>query len=81
MRHVKHSFADRPDELDLVYVNNEQELILRMQVGMRRLFKGRVLRSLKDADADRRILRSQPGKEYESGNYEDCSIWRWTGLS
>ena len=42
--------------LDILYVNNEQELVLRRQPGLVRLFSGRVMRSRADAIADRKIL-------------------------
>lgn len=79
LRHVAASFADRPGELDLLYVNNEQEGEIESQPGMRRLFLGPVRRSLADMRADRAILTSQPDGEYAAEPHEDCSIWRWVG--
>jgi predicted RNA methylase len=79
LRAVANAFADRPGELDILYVNNEQEGVLETARGFRRLFLGRVNRSRADAAADRRILANQPDGEYASANYEDCSIWRWVG--
>jgi SAM-dependent methyltransferase len=68
-------------ELDLIYVNNEQEHVLESersrQPGFVRLFLGQVPRSRADAIADHKILSNQPEGEYASANYEDCSIWRW----
>jgi len=26
-------------------------------------------------------MANQPDGEYASANYEDCSIWRWIGIS
>lgn len=72
-------FARRSGELDLLYVNNEQERIIEQQRGFIRLFLGQVRRSRADAIADHRIMANQPDGEYESANYEDCSIWRWEG--
>jgi SAM-dependent methyltransferase len=69
----------RAGELDLIYVNNEQECVLEQQSGFARLFLGQVRRSRADAIADHRILANQPDGEYASTNYEDCSIWRWAG--
>jgi len=40
-----------------------------------------VRRSRADAIADHKIMANQPDGEYASANYEDCSIWRWTGKS
>lgn len=72
------AFRDRPGELDILYVNNEQEGELeRMRArGFVRLFLGKVHRSRADAVADHRILNHQPDGEYAAGNYEDCSVWR-----
>ena len=71
------AFSGRENQLDILYVNNEQEHVLAAFPGFRRLFAGRVLRSRADDLADRRILTSQPEGEYASANFEDCSIWRW----
>ncbi len=72
-------FADRPGQLDLLYVNNEQERVIEPQSGFTRLFLGQIRRSREDAIADHAIMANQPDGEYASSNYEDCSIWRWTG--
>lgn len=71
--------VERAGELDLIYVNNEQERELEQQAGFARLFLGQVRRSKEDAIADHRILSNQPDGEYASANYEDCSMWRWVG--
>lgn len=76
---VAKAFADRTGELDILYVNNEQEGVLEMARGFRRLFLGKVNRSRADAAADHSILGNQPDGEYASADYEDCSIWRWAG--
>lgn len=72
-------FAKRPGQLDLLYVNNEQEGVLGRQRGFARLYLGEVRRSRADAIADHAILANQPDGEYASANHEDCSIWRWVG--
>ncbi|MGC2614656.1 MAG: class I SAM-dependent methyltransferase [Terracidiphilus sp.] len=74
-------FADRPGQLDILYVNNEQELAIERQRGFTRLFHGKERRSRADAIADHRIMANQPDGEYAAANYEDCSIWRWDGQS
>jgi SAM-dependent methyltransferase len=71
--------AGRAGELDLIYVNNEQEHVLEGQAGFARLFLGKVARSRLDAIADHRIMANQPEGEYASSNFEDCSMWRWVG--
>jgi SAM-dependent methyltransferase len=73
------SFAGRPGELDILYVNNEHERVLERQAGFQRMFQGEVRRSRADAIADHKILANQPDGEYATANWEDCSIWRWTG--
>lgn len=81
LRAAATAFAARPGELDILYVNNEQEgeLEKMRSRGLVRLFLGRINRSRADAKADHRILGNQPDGEYASADYEDCSIWRWQG--
>jgi hypothetical protein len=75
---IAQDFANRSGQLDLLYINNEQEGELERRDGFRRLFLGQIARSRADAIADHAILANQPDGEYASSNYEDCSIWRWT---
>jgi SAM-dependent methyltransferase len=75
----KKALAGQAAQLDILYVNNEQERILEQQAGFARLFLGQIRRSRADAIADHRILANQPDGEYASANYEDCSMWRWVG--
>lgn len=79
LAHLVASFATRPGQLDILYVNNEQENVLEKQAGWTRLFLGQVRRSRVDAIADHTIMANQPDGEYASANYEDCSMWRWNG--
>jgi len=79
LKRIRREFTHRPGELDLLYVNNEQEGELEGVRGFRRLFLGQIARSRADAIADHSILANQPDGEYASSNHEDCSIWRWTG--
>lgn len=72
-------FASRVGELDILYVNNEQEIVLRSQTGLERLFSGPIRRSPADAAAERNILNNQPDGEYAATAWEDCSIFRWVG--
>jgi hypothetical protein len=65
--------------VDILYVNNEHEGVLERQPGFIRLFHGEVRRSRADAIADHKILANQPDGEYATTNWEDCSIWRWSG--
>ena len=68
--------VDWAGALDILYVNNEQESVLEMTRGCRRLFLGKVRRSEADAIADHKIMANQPEGEYASSNWEDCSMWR-----
>jgi hypothetical protein len=76
---LRKPLAGQARQLDILYVNNEQERVLEQQAGFVRLFLGQVRRSKADAIADHRILANQPDGEYASANYEDCSMWRWVG--
>jgi len=71
--------AGREGQLDILYVNNEQDRVLERHAGLARLFAGEVRRSRADAIADHRILANQPDGEYAVTNWEDCSIYRWVG--
>jgi hypothetical protein len=75
----KKAMAGQSAQLDILYVNNEQERVLERQAGFARLYLGKIRRSRTDAIADHRILANQPDGEYASANDEDCSIWRWEG--
>ena len=79
LKGIARNFAGRTGELDILYVNNEQESVIEAQPGFVRLFHGQVRRSRPDAKADFQIMANQPDGEYASANYEDCSIWRWVG--
>lgn len=81
LKRLAADFADRPGQLDLLYVNNEQDRAIGLQSGFARLFFGQVRRSRKDAIADHRIMANQPDGEYQASIDEDCSIWRWLGSS
>jgi hypothetical protein len=73
------SLCGRESQLDILYVNNEQEHVLERQQGFVRLFVGQIRRSHADTVADRSILTSQPEGEYATTGWEDCSIYRWVG--
>ena len=79
LRAWSRTLAERPGQLDILYVNNEQENVLRREPGFERLFHGQIRRSHADAVADRTILNRQPGAEYAAPGWEDCSIYRWIG--
>ena len=75
------AFTAREGQLDILYVNNEQEHVFAAQPGFVRLFHGQIRRSQADAVADRRILNNQPEAEYAATPWEDCSVYRWVGTS
>ena len=79
LRAWKRTLTERSGQLDILYVNNEQESVLRREPGFERLFHGPIRRSHPDAVADRTILKRQPGAEYAAPGWEDCSIYRWVG--
>jgi SAM-dependent methyltransferase len=79
LRAWSRTLIERTDQLDILYVNNEQDNVLRSEPGFERLFHGQVRRSHADAVADRTILKRQPGAEYAAPGWEDCSIYRWVG--
>ena len=79
LRSWARTLAERAGQLDILYVNNEQENVLKREPGFERLFHGQICRSHADAVADRTILKRQPGAEYAAPGWEDCSIYRWVG--
>jgi SAM-dependent methyltransferase len=81
LKRWRKGLAGRPGELDILYVNNEQEGVLQSERGWKRSFLGKVRRSKVDAIADHKIMANQPEGEYASSNWEDCSIWRWMGFT
>ena len=70
--HIAAVFAQRPGELDLLYVNAECSHLLRSRRGFELLWQMPVVMSAEDAAAD--LL-------YASGfgEQEGCSGWRWAG--
>jgi SAM-dependent methyltransferase len=75
----KKQLVGREEQVDILYVNPEQESVFEAERGWTRQFSGKVRRSKQDAIADHKIMANQPEGEYASANYEDCSIWRWVG--
>jgi hypothetical protein len=75
----RRSLVGREGQIDILYVNNEQDRVFRMEAGFVRLFYGPVRRSPADLAADRNILIHQPGAEYVATGWEDCAIYRWMG--
>ncbi|MGO8760309.1 MAG: class I SAM-dependent methyltransferase [Terracidiphilus sp.] len=80
LRSWSRTLSGRAQPLDILYVNNEQEDVLKREPGFERLFHGQIRRSHTDTLADRTILQRQPDAEYAATSWEDCSIYRWVGL-
>ncbi len=81
LRNWAATLGERSGTLDILYVNNEQENVLRQQAGFTRLFHGEVRRSQADTAAERKILGNQPDAAYAAMAWEDCSIYRWAGAN
>ena len=79
IKRIETAFHNRPGELDLLYVNHEQEKVLAGHSGFKTIYRGDIYKSPDDEVADREILLNQPEGEYASSEYESCSIYRWTG--
>ena len=79
LRNWNQILTRRAGRLDILYVNNEHDKVIRCEPGFERIFHGQVRRSHADLQSDRKILRSQPGREYAATSWEDCSIYRWVG--
>jgi D-alanine-D-alanine ligase len=79
LKRIEAAFRERPGELDLLYVNHEQEKVLAQHSGFKAIYRDDILKSPNDEIADREILLNQPEGEYASSEYESCSIYRWVG--
>jgi predicted RNA methylase len=79
LRSWTRTLVERASQLDILYVNNEQDSVLAAEPGFERAFTGAVRRSPADTAADRTILTSQLDGEYAATAWEDCSIYRWVG--
>ena len=74
---LTHQFRDRPGELDLLYVNDEQRILMLQEHGrFKELWRGRVHLSHEDRDADKAIISHDADGLYVTTGYEDCGIWR-----
>lgn len=75
----REQYLRQPRPIDLLYINHEQESVLESTRGWRKMYAGKVRRSVEDAIADHRIMANQPEREYAASNSEDCSIWCYSG--
>jgi SAM-dependent methyltransferase len=76
---IAFSFAQRPGELDLLYVNAESNSILEKHPGFERLWEMPIAMSEEDANVDLLYLADESGKkQYGVAGQEPCCAWRWT---
>ena len=74
---LAHHFRDRPGELELVYVNDEQRRLLQDEHrSFQELWRGRIHLSHEDRDADKQVIAHDADGMYVTSGYEDCGIWR-----
>jgi len=72
-------FKDRPNDLDLIYINDEQrDLIRDHHKKFRELWRGRIFLSHEDRDADKAVISHDADGLYVTTGYEDCGIWRFS---
>lgn len=76
LQRLLHHFQQRPGELDILYVNDEQRHVLRHEYPFQELWRGRIHMSHEDRAADKAIITHDADGLYVTTGYEDCSIWR-----
>jgi hypothetical protein len=76
---LEQHFAQRPNQLDLLYINAEHAAVLDRNPAFARLFNGMVPMSPEDHLADLAEIAEQ--REYGSTGDEFCTIFRFTGRS
>lgn len=70
-------FRRREQDLDLLYVNDEQrDLLLQEHPRFTEVWRGRIHLSHEDRDADKVMIGYWADGLYVTSGYEDCSIWR-----
>jgi hypothetical protein len=79
LRRIETQFADRPGELDLLYVNAECGAVIDRHPAFTQLWLGAVAMSPEDHVADLAAIAEQ--KEYGSTGDEQCGIYRYVGRS
>jgi SAM-dependent methyltransferase len=82
LNQIADSFADRPGQLDLLYVNAEFKSLLEQHRGFTKLWEIPITMSPEDSAADLLHMVDQSGnKQYDELQQEPCSGWRWIGTS
>jgi SAM-dependent methyltransferase len=79
LRRIETHYADRPGELDVLYVNAECADVFDKNPAFTRLWFGSVPMSPEDHVADLAAIAQQ--KEYGSTGDEECAIYRYVGRS
>jgi hypothetical protein len=80
--HIAEAFANRPGELDLLYVNAEFSYLLEQHPGFLPLWEMPIRMSAEDSAADLLYMVDETGnKQYGEQQQEPCSGWRWVGTS
>jgi SAM-dependent methyltransferase len=74
---LKAQFRNRPNELDILYVNDEQRRLMQEEhPQFQELWRGRIHHSHEDRAADKAIIEHDADGLYVTTGYEDCGIWR-----
>jgi hypothetical protein len=74
---LKTQFRARPNELDILYVNDEQRRMMQeVHPQFTELWRGRIHHSHEDRTADKAIIEHDAEGLYVTTGYEDCGIWR-----
>lgn len=81
LKNLGRVFANRPGQLDMLYVNHECGNLFKQHGGFTPLWSGSIYKSPADEEADRKIIYNQPEGEYAPSEYESCSAYRWTGMA
>jgi SAM-dependent methyltransferase len=77
LRCIETAFADKPDSLDILYVNAENGPTLNRHPAFALLWQGQIPMSPEDHAADLEAIAQQ--EEYGSTGDELCAIYRYTG--
>jgi SAM-dependent methyltransferase len=81
LEHIAQVFANRPGELDLLYVNAEFGYLLEQHPGFAQLWHMQIEMSPEDSAADLLKPVFEPGaNQSDKPLGEPCSGWRWVGM-
>ena len=74
---LAHRFRDRPGQLDLLYVNDEQRALMQLEHRQfQELWRGRIHLSHEDRAADKAVIAHDADGLYVTTGFEDCGVWR-----